>query len=85
VTYVPWQDCWVATEDFLVVRLMEVVVHADDLAASVGQPTPAFDDEVVQPVLALLAMLAAQRHGSVAAVRALSLAERTPAVLGAFS
>ena len=35
-TYVPWQDCCLATDDFLVVRLMEVVVHADDLAASVG-------------------------------------------------
>ena len=35
-TYVPWQDCSLATDDFLVVRLMEIVVHADDLAASVG-------------------------------------------------
>ncbi|WP_375425041.1 maleylpyruvate isomerase N-terminal domain-containing protein [uncultured Friedmanniella sp.] len=85
LTYVPWQDCWVATDDFLVVRLMEVVVHADDLAASVDRPTPAFDDDVVQPALALLALLAAQRHGPVAAVRALSRAERTPAVIGAFS
>ncbi len=37
-TYVPWQDCCLATDDFLAVRLMEVVVHADDLAASVGLP-----------------------------------------------
>lgn len=36
-TYVPWQDCCLATEDFLVVRLMEIVVHADDLAVSVGR------------------------------------------------
>ena len=53
----PWQDCSLATDDFLVVRLMEVVVHADDLAASVGLPTPAFDDDVLHPALALLAML----------------------------
>jgi hypothetical protein len=35
-TYVPWQDCAVPTDDFLVVRLMEIVVHADDLACGVA-------------------------------------------------
>lgn len=84
-TYVPWQECSVSTDDFLVVRLMEVVVHADDLAVSVGRPTPAFDDEVVHPALALLAMLSARRHGTVAAVRALSRAERGGAPIAAFS
>ena len=75
-TYVPWQDCCLATDDFLVVRLMEVVVHADDLAASVGLPTPAFDDDVLAPALAVLALLGARRHGQDAAVRALSRRER---------
>jgi Mycothiol maleylpyruvate isomerase N-terminal domain len=75
-TYVPWQDCSLATDDFLVVRLMEVVVHADDLAVSAGLPTPAFDDEVLHPALALLALLGARRHGQDAAVRALARAER---------
>jgi hypothetical protein len=84
-TYVPWQDCCVSTDDFLVVRLMEVVVHADDLAVSVGRPMPAFDDEVVHPALALLAMLSERRHGTVAAVRALSRAERAGAPIAAFS
>jgi hypothetical protein len=83
-TYVPWQECSVSTDDFLVVRLMEVFVHADDLAVSVGRPTPAFDDEVVHPALALLAMLSARRHGTVAAVRALSRAERAGAPIAAF-
>lgn len=83
-TYVAWQDCSVSTDDFLVVRLMEVVVHADDLATSVGQPTPAFDAETVHPALALLAMLSAQRHGTIAAVRALSRAERAGAPTAAF-
>jgi hypothetical protein len=84
-TYVPWQDCSLSTDDFLVVRLMEVVVHADDLAASVGRSTPDFDDEVVHPALALLAVLSARRHGRVAAVRALSRAERADAPIAAFS
>ena len=83
-TYVPWQDCALATDDFLVVRLMEVVVHADDLAATIGLPTPSFDDDVLHPVLALLAMLGARRHGQDAAVRALSRAERATRPAPAF-
>jgi len=83
-TYVPWQDWSLSTDDFLVVRLMEVVVHADDLAASVGRPTPAFDDEIMHPALALLAMLSAERHGTVAAVRTLSRSERASARIAAF-
>ena len=58
-TYAPWQGCAVPTDDFLVLRLMEIVVHADDLACSVGIATPAFGAEVLEPVLALLAALAA--------------------------
>ena len=83
-TYVPWQDSSLATDDFLVVRLMEIVVHADDLAASVGLPTPAFDDDVLHPALALLAMLGARRHGQDAAVRALSREERAARPAAAF-
>jgi hypothetical protein len=83
-TYVPWQDCCVATDDFLAVRLMEVVVHADDLAASVGLPTPAFDDEALHPALALLAALGARRHGQDRLVRALSRTERGEGSVSAF-
>jgi hypothetical protein len=83
-TFVPWQDCSLATDDFLVVRLMEAVVHADDLAVSVGLPTPAFDDDVLHPALALLAMLGERRHGQDAAVRALSRKERALRPASAF-
>ena len=83
-TYVPWQDCCLTTDDFLAVRLMEVVVHADDLATSIGVATPAFDDEVLHPALALLAMLSAYRHGQVATVRALARAERAQGSVSAF-
>lgn len=83
-TYVPWQDCCLATDDFLVVRLMEVVVHADDLAASIGAEAPAFDDEALHPVLALLAMLSAGRHGQDATLRALARTERTSGSVSAF-
>ena len=83
-TYVPWQDCCLATDDFLVVRLMEIVVHADDLATSVGLPAPTYDDDVLHPALSLLAMLAARRHGQDAAVRALARGERAARPAPAF-
>ncbi len=82
-TYVPWQDCCLATDDFLVVRLMEVVVHAD-LAATLGSSTPALDDEVLHPALALLAMLSSRRHGQDEALRALARAERAVGAAAAF-
>ncbi|MGH3504395.1 MAG: maleylpyruvate isomerase N-terminal domain-containing protein [Nocardioidaceae bacterium] len=83
-TYVPWQDCALPTDDFLVVRLMEVVVHADDLACSVGVAAPAFSGEVLEPVLALLAVLAAWRRGQDAVLRTLSRHERSAGSVSAF-
>ena len=83
-TYVPWQDCALPTDDFLVVRLMEIVVHADDLACSVGVATPAYGATVLEPVLALLAALAARRRGQDAVLRALSRHERSAGSVSAF-
>jgi hypothetical protein len=81
-TYVPWQDCALATEDFLVCRLLEVVVHADDLAASVGVAGPGFGPDVLDPVVATLAVLAARRHGANPLLRVLSRSERAGAAAG---
>lgn len=83
-TYVPWQDCSLPTDDFLVVRLMEMVVHADDLACSVGVATPTFGPETLEPALALLAALAARRRGQDAVLRALSRRERAAGSVSAF-
>jgi len=47
-------------------------------AAPSDLPDPAFD-----PVLVLLARLAARRHGQVALLRALARAERAPAAINA--
>ena len=81
---IPWQG-WSLTEgDFLVTRMMEIVVHSDDLAASIEVPTPEFPDDVVTPVLDLLAGVAVRRHGQAAVVRALSRPQRAPASVSAF-
>lgn len=68
----------------LLTRVMEIAVHSDDLAVSVGRPTPTLPDAVIHPVLALLAALAARRHGQPAVLRALTRAERTEGSITAF-
>jgi hypothetical protein len=83
-TYVPWQGWALSTDDFLVTRLMEMVVHADDLAASVDVPPPDFGSDVLDPVFRLLAALAVRRHGQDALVRTLTRPQRAPANVSAF-
>lgn len=77
----PWQ---LQLDDFLVTRLMEIAVHSDDLACSVGIQAPALPAAAVQPVVDLLIRLALRRHGATAVVRALSRTERAPATISAF-
>ena len=81
---VPWQGWALRRDDFLVMRMMEIVVHSDDLGASVGITAPAVPRSVLDPVLALLTRLAVRRHGQSAVVAALSRAERAPARINAF-
>ncbi len=83
VVHLPWTGWELTLDDLLVTRMMEIVVHADDLAVSVGAPTPDFPDSVLDPALALLCRLAVRRHGSVAVLRALSRSERAPATISA--
>jgi hypothetical protein len=69
--------------DFLTTRTMELAVHMDDPAVSVGLPARELPDAAFDPVLVLLARLAAQRHGQAALLRALARAERAPAAINA--
>ena len=61
-----------------------MVVHSDDLAVSVDLPTPDFPDDVVAAVLGLLTMVAVERHGQTALVRALARPQRAPGDVSAF-
>lgn len=81
---IPWQGWSLTKADFLTTRAMEMVVHSDDLAASVGLPTPQFPDDVVTDVLRLLTGVAVRRHGQTAVVRALSRPQRAPESVSAF-
>lgn len=72
----PWWDWSLSFDDFLVTRMMEIVVHSDDLAVSVDLEPPELPQPVLGPVLALLVGVSLRRHGHTAVVRALSRSER---------
>jgi Mycothiol maleylpyruvate isomerase N-terminal domain len=79
-----WVSWTLTLDDFLVTRMMEIAVHSDDLALSVGVATPALPPAVLDPVLDLLIRLAVRRRGPTAVLRALSRSERAPATIAAF-
>ena len=78
-----WTGWALTLDDFLVTRMMEITVHSDDLAVSIGRPTPTFPEPVITPVLALLTGLAVRRHGLTAVLRGLSRSERAPKSISA--
>jgi hypothetical protein len=77
VVLIPWQGWSLRRDDFLLTRLLEIVVHADDLALSVSVATPSFPDEVFDPVSELLVRLAVRRHGQSAVISTLTRRERS--------
>ncbi|MDN3357425.1 maleylpyruvate isomerase N-terminal domain-containing protein [Actinomadura sp. DC4] len=83
VVFLPQTGWALGLDDFLVTRLVELVVHRDDLAVSVGLAMPELPEAAFDPVLTLLARLAARRHGQAALLRALTRVERAPAAINA--
>lgn len=65
-------------DDYLVTRLIECVVHADDLAVSLDVPLPRFDPAALQLVIDGMLDTARTRHGHIAVIRALARRERDP-------
>jgi Mycothiol maleylpyruvate isomerase N-terminal domain len=81
--FLSWSGSTLTADDFLTTRMMEIAVHSDDLAVSVGVATPTLPVRVMHPVYDLLFVLALRRHGQTAVLRALSRAERAPANISA--
>jgi Mycothiol maleylpyruvate isomerase N-terminal domain len=81
--FLPWVGWALTLDDFLTTRTMELAVHLDDLAVSVGHAAPELPDAAFDPVIMLLTRLAARRHGQAALLRALARAERAPAAINA--
>jgi len=76
----PWS---IGLDDFVASRILELVVHSDDLAYSVGVATPEFPAPAVELVTDILTRIAIRRHGAVDVLRALSRAERAPTTISA--
>lgn len=66
----------VLLEEYLITRLVEMLVHTDDLAASVGLEPPSFPEQANSAVIDCLVEVARRRHGSAAVITALSRRER---------
>jgi Mycothiol maleylpyruvate isomerase N-terminal domain len=79
----PWVPSAMTLDDFLTTRLLEMAVHSDDLAFSVGLETPELPPYVTDVVLDLLCRLSTRRHGVVSVMRAFSRAERAPSSIAA--
>ena len=63
-------------DDFCRTRFIEVLIHVDDLAASVAVPTPEFDRRATGEVIHILMAIARGRHGDWPVIHALARSER---------
>lgn len=70
------RDLVLHLDDYLATRVVEIVVHIDDLAHSVGLPTPDLPPAALEAAIRYLVDLARYRHGDLAVVRALTRRER---------
>ena len=81
--FLPWEGWSLTRDDFLLTRTVELVVHADDLAVSVGMQSPELPGEALELVIDLLGRMAMYKHGPIAVLRALSRTERAPETIAA--
>lgn len=70
--------------EWLRTRTVEIVVHCDDLCASVGCPEAVFPQPVFDDVIGILAGVASRRRGSQALLRTLARPERAGEPIAAF-
>lgn len=71
-----FKDLVLRLDDYLVTRIVELTVHTDDLALSVGRQPPALPPECLDLAITNLVGVARHRHGDLAVLRALSRRER---------
>ena len=78
-------DRWVLPlGESLATRMIELTVHLDDLAVSLGLPTPEIPDDAADVVVSALALIARRRRGTWPLVRGLSRRERQAGLITAF-
>jgi hypothetical protein len=69
-------DLVLTLDQYVITRLIELVVHVDDLAASLGVAAPPLPAAATEVVITTLVEVARIRHGDPAVVRALTRRER---------
>lgn len=69
-------DVCMQLDDYLVTRMVEAVIHGDDLSHSLGIDMPTFAPDVVDLVMVALLGMARERHGDVAMLREFARGER---------
>jgi uncharacterized protein (TIGR03083 family) len=84
VVLIPWGPWSLTLDDMLITRIMEIAVHGDDLAYSVGLPDLQLPEAVADIATGLLVRLAVRRHGQAALLRAMARQERAPQSIAAF-
>lgn len=70
-------DLVLTIEDYLATRVVEILVHADDLAVTLGIDSPPPPPAAAELAEHILLDIARQRHGDTAVLRALTRRERT--------
>jgi hypothetical protein len=83
VIQLPWGPWALSLDDYLVTRLLELFVHCDDLATSIGVDPPALPPACFDTVIDVLCRMSARRHGQGALLRTLSRVERAPRTVAA--
>lgn len=79
-----FQGVVVTVEGYLRTRLVELVVHIDDLAVSVGEENEQeLPQDAYEEVAIVLAQVAVRRYGGLPVVRGLARSERHPGAIRA--
>lgn len=74
-----FKDYVLTLDDYLATRVVELVVHTDDLAVSAGLSPPAPPPGVADVAIETMLAVARLRHGDLGVIRALSRRERDAA------
>ena len=69
-------DRMLTLDDFCRTRMIEIGMHIDDLAHSVGMPTPALSPDITAEIIDIVMGIARQQNGDWSVIHALARSER---------
>jgi hypothetical protein len=81
--FLPWTGWSLSVGDYLHTRALEILVHSDDLAVSIGIDTPDIPEQTARIVIDTLVTMSLREHGVTPVLRTLSRRERAPGTIAA--